>query len=499
MTHNILCKIVYILILPCLATTILLTLLKPANNLLTPPMVLCSIISLALFICGGFLWNKIYFYIQKYEPFLYYAILFSWTVFLFLISSGRITDGSNTLTDYVVVFSAANKLADNNALDTTSYIYNYFLHYNNNLKPMILLSWLFRLASSLHISRFYFVLFLVCIQVLLTVWSIGILCTTEKDKTWRFPALVLFGMLLPLYCMTAHFYTDTMSMGLPIISLALLKISHFKQLHASLQYGLNILAALLVALSIFWKITSIIPLIAIAIAHFIYKPKDTNYRCLSFVIALIFITTIFTQTFNKYDISLQSQKTCDPLLSWVALGLKGDGSWSDNREFVTHMHNTMSDTTQKLDYTKAYILENQKYFFDTEHLIQKLRRNFSDGNLMTRQFTTSYDDNTIFWDIYNHWGEYYWRTSQISFCYLETIYMCLFIGSIINMVNLYRSKNFDILLFSTHLSFLGIFIFLMLWEACSRQLYNQMPMLILGSVLLVKNICVFVAPKTSHK
>ena len=146
-----LCKFIYLLILPTLSVTIILTFLKPANNLIIYPMIICSIISVFLIFYGGYLWVKIYSRIQKYEPYMYYITLFLWIVLVYFVSVPRGINGNNTLTDYSVVYYAANEYADNKTIES-SYIYNYFLHNNNNIRPMLLLSWLFKLASLLHIS-----------------------------------------------------------------------------------------------------------------------------------------------------------------------------------------------------------------------------------------------------------------------------------------------------------------------------------------------------------
>ena len=41
---------------------------------------------------------------------------------------------------------------------------------------------------------------------------------------------------------------------------------------------------------------------------------------------------------NSYEITKEASETANPVISWVALGMKEDGSWTNNTEFVDHMY-----------------------------------------------------------------------------------------------------------------------------------------------------------------
>ena len=78
--------------------------------------------------------------------------------------------------------------------------------------------------------------------------------------------------------------------------------------------------------------------------------------------------------------------------------------------------------------------------------------------------------------------------SQYCFCYLSSIYMLLMLGMFQCVIEIFRGREVSPLLMVCQLSFFGIYIFLMLWEANNRQMYNQMPGLILGAVLSLREI-----------
>lgn len=497
-------KSLYSTIVIILLIVVFVFFLFPANNLTPSSMFIAGVLSFILFLFLSLLWSKLYPLLSKYEVVLHYSLLILLGATLFLISFNRTTEQATSLGDYSVLYYSASEYASGRQLENPSFYYNYFSHYYNNIKPMLLLSWLFSLADLLHLSRFHFVLFLVCIQIVLTAWSIGYLISSKNNKIWRVPSLIFFSLMLPLYGMTASFYTDTMSMGLPIIAMALIKLSYnnlsFKnaKLTPILSAIFAFLSALMILLSTIWKITTIIPLIGCIISFFLCENKFRFKYLLPTLLMLALLYSLSSYCFNCYEITQSSKLTSDPLTSWIAIGLKSDGSFSHNRDFVNTLHE-LPDTSSKLIYTKEYIIQNSSFFLDPNHLLLKFRRNFADGTLNTGSFTTPYDNGSIYWDLFNPYGKLYWRVSQITYIYMSIIYFSLLCGAIKNVLNLFKKQNFDILLFSTHISFLGILIFLMLWEANSRQLYNQMPTLILSVFLFLRNLFQSQKNKSSNK
>jgi hypothetical protein len=60
------------------------------------------------------------------------------------------------------------------------------------------------------------------------------------------------------------------------------------------------------------------------------------------------------------------------------------------------------------------------------------------------------------------------------------------IGMILSLRNIIRDQEPPVMLMICQLGFIGIVVFLMFWEASGRQMYNQMPGILLGSVLSIE-------------
>lgn len=491
---NHLIMLLYYIIIIVLLFVIVISFRYPGSNLSSFSMIMTSVICLVVFMLLCRWWERIYIRVEKIEPYVYYLLLFLLGGMLFFVCSSRSTLHTNTLADYTVLYHTAGEFADGRMPSESSYYFNYFSNYDNNLRPMLMLSWLFKAADLIQVSRFHFVLFWVCLQVIGVAWGMGILVSKKENREWRLPTLLLFSLMLPMWCFSAVFYTDTMSMGLAVIAMAIVKVIYERQLDRCRDKKnictfalLILLASILVALATVWKVTAIIPLIAFVMASILCKEKRFIKIEVLLLIGSISVGGLFSGIFNTYSIVQETKNTSDPLISWVAIGMKGNGTWGENSDFVHELHER-EDTSAKLEFTKAYILENIDSFWDVDHILRKACRNFADGNLEAYIFTPVEDDGSVIWSMFNAWGKWSWRVSQVNFCYLEMIYLTLFLGAVVSLYQLYKGNKSDLLLLSTHISFLGIFIFLMMWEANSRQLYNQMPMLILGEMLFVQKV-----------
>lgn len=472
--------VVYILLSFLMICMIEMTIKYPTNNLISWQMLLGTLIGTILLLIVGKKWNRIYDKIGRKSA-IYWMCLGMFGIALYAVSMSR-EDNRYTMIDYQQIYSAAADLAVGKEITNE----NYFLTYSNNLKPMLLLSVLFRIADFMHLPAFHFVLGINVLQILLVIWGCGYLAERNGDSRWRFPILMAYVFFLPIWGMASVFYTDSMSFGLGILGLAMLKKAHNTDGKARWCWLGGASAYLVLAIA--WKITAIIPVIAAVIIVLWQKVQSDRKNIIEFLIifgALSMMLSIWT---NKYDIARQAKTTANPLISWVALGIKGNGSWDNNREFILNL-NELATTHEKKEYALNYIKENKNSFFDLEHLIQKNSQNFANGNMGVREFLfIEKDDGTFLWNLFSPWGKYYWRMSQYCFCYLSSIYMLLMLGMFQCVIEIFRGREVSPLLMVCQLSFFGIYIFLMLWEANNRQMYNQMPGLILGAVLSLREI-----------
>ena len=486
---------VYILFIALLGIMILLSVTGPQHNLLPWQMAVGTAAGTVAFLAFYLLWDR-------YVPLkitdsnaLYCGLLAVYGISLYIVSC-ICRNAPESFEDYRQVWQAACELGRGESLSEAWY----FSLHDNNVKPMLLLSVLIRMAGLLHIEDpFYFVLLINVLGVLGAAWSVGILAGSDRTecKKYRILVLILFVCLLPIWANTQGFYTDNMSFPLSALTLAEIKLAYGETAwkRRFLLFGT---AGSLAAVAIMIKITVVIPMLAgMMVILFSGRAKTVLHEGIGlFVIWMVLIYGILNWWAGSYEITEAAKENGEPVISWIARGMKGSGNWEDNQNFLNNM-NTLPKKEDKVAYARTYIRENLSDFTDVEHLVQKVRCNFASGNLGTKDFTYyALQDDNMLWNLFSPWGKYYWRTSQICFCYLFSVYTLYFIGAAFTIVSVFQRKKISMITKTADLSLLGIILFLMLCEANNRQLYNQMPIILLGGILHVRQLAIGLFPET---
>lgn len=179
----------------------------------------------------------------------------------------------------------------------------------------------------------------------------------------------------------------------------------------------------------------------------------------------------------------------DPVIAWIALGLKNDGSIFQNLEFYVPVHKLFTKK-EKFQFSKNYIYKNKSNFININHLVDKLRYNFASGYIGAGSYVEIYKKNStnFYWELFSPFGKYFRKISEYTFCYIFAIYYIYLIGFIISLIYIIKDKKISTLSLIIDLSFLGYFIFLMTFEANNRQLYNFIPLIFIGCIIHINKI-----------
>jgi len=171
---------------------ILISLLKPRDNLFSWQMSIGSIVFCVLILGGYLIWINILVYrIGIWNDYLFIGGTIFYTIFLYGISiTGR--NSASSLVDYYCVYCTAEEMA----AGIKDKIWNYFLIYSNNFKPAMYLGELFSFAEKyLGLQDpYYFALLFTVIQVPCAIVSARYLSgnTTEQRRKYQCPILLLF-------------------------------------------------------------------------------------------------------------------------------------------------------------------------------------------------------------------------------------------------------------------------------------------------------------------
>ena len=385
--------------------------------------------------------------------------------------------------DYEAVYISAMDVAEGREVSFPFY----FMTYGNNTVPMYFLAGIMKICRTLGINEFYILLALSIGTVLSAAWAMGYLLAECGAEKYRLPSLAFMALCLPIYSFSNTFYTDTMSFGLGIVIIALL-VHACKKKKAG--YAIAAFAGILTVWGFNWKITCIIPLIAALFLLLIGDIRKNVLRnkkyILVYAVSVLAVQIILLIVLNSFSLYSESKVRSNPVTAWIAMGMMNDGSYAQNVEFSDTVNLEFDTKEAKNEYAVAHIKEHLGEAFSISHIVAKTRNNYASGTFSARDYTTPDAHGSLMYNLLNPGGSHYWRACQYCYVYIFAVYIVIFCTAVYVLIGLIKKKETPVMKIVSwprilsDISFFGLFLFLMLWESNNRQLYNSLPVIILG-------------------
>ena len=399
--------------------------------------------------------------------------------------------------DYSHCYYLAQELATTGTISDSSYL---ILHPHNS-KCVLLLSGIFRFGLRLGFQDpYYFLLIVNLLGAEATLFSCRyLLLKNHIGERWPQLTLVsIFILCLPIYPFYQTFYTDWASFPVVVCSFALFELTHSKAKKLQYKIAGYFLVGCMIALGAVLKVTSLICIIAVLICSVLLGKLRTAGK--EMILPILFIAIgFFTLYFSselyagKYTWYTEGKNKGEPAISFVALGLQGDGSYFENRDFKNTLYQLGSAEEMRV-YSHNYIKENIKYFWDLNHIVRKIRKNFSSGSFAAGDYSAySFDPKGNYLkSLFDPYGDLYWYGSKYCIFFVFQIYLIL-------LLRILFVKKADFFLSLLHMSMIGYFLFLLLFEANNRQLFNLLPMLLCGYVVSLRDLTDYFVANCSSK
>lgn len=458
---------------------------KPQHNLISWQVMVISVIAAVVLCSFGIAIMKINFSISNKQLGLLAGFL---GVALFIV--GLIARNSpSSLHDYGVVYRNAISLSQGYIIDE-----DYFAQYSNNVMVLLLLGGIIRFSSFIGFTDPYYMILI--LGTVITVVSLAsIIYLVQKTGTPIKQSgfcILAYLLMLPIWVNSPTLYTDHMSFSNVVVALALVVYAyHCEDRLKSMVAGS--ISAIVLVIGVMIKITCIIPFIAVLVALCFYMKKDDK-RLLKLIGVCICSGLVAFLILNAcksvYDKRFNVDEKADPLVAWVALGLVGEGSYAENEGYVDALHG-LDNKNEKSTFALNYIKDNKAEIYSLQHYIDKTRCNYASGYFGADDYIYYPEegfDNHFMWKICHPFGPYYWRCSQYTFGYAMGIYLIYLLGTVFAIKSMVKGETVGPYIFVCDLSFVGYFIFLMIWEANNRQLYNFLPILLLGMILHINQL-----------
>lgn len=457
-----------------LIAVVVLCAMKTQENIPANLMTWYPFAGILLITILSFLGIKIEVFLEKYEKYLLF-IFFA----LYIVVTIRFTlhSRSNPTNDSLDLVYGAYYMAG-----LTEYMsWEYFARWSNNIMPMIFLGLVFRVASLLQISDVYYLAWgLNILQVVGALYCTFKLCKrfSKHSSVAGWLGMGMMAIYVPIWGFTQSLYTDAFSFGFGIIAFYIWLCNYEKRQSGWKFWAINILVGFIWALGYQIKATAAIALFAVILYLMLYENWKVLCKHAVCLLAPVLIIGVICSSYKKTLPTMEHQDTwAYPIIEYfIGLGLEEDGSFRLDSEFFNTLGGILG-MEEKKAYARAFIMENIDQLWNPEHVVAKLRHNFATGKMKADDFMQDCDNHGFLYHCISYHGEYRrtYRTYVAAYWYmlLEFIVVACVLRSI-------RSNNKgekeDPAIVVPIVSVFGIMLYVMLFEANSRQLYNHVPM-----------------------
>lgn len=388
---------------------------------------------------------------------------------------------SEPITDYWNIYDAAQRLAAGQEVQN----WEYFARWHNNVGAMLVLALLFKVSSLFPFvtDSYYVILFVNILQVVMTIVCLSYLAgkgAKRHSVAASLMALIMGSLWIPIWANTSIFYSDQLSFGAAVFGLTLLVRSEEKE---SIRYrlGHTIAAGIFFGVGFLIKATSATVVIALFLGIFLFGMWKKHWKQTAAVAGVMVIVMLCYQGYCK---NLPYQKDVDklkaPIEYWIAIGLSGAGTYGDNEEFAIRCL-TAQNLEERTWIARQQIANELPNLWNADHIVKKLRQNFGCGDLGAAGYLLWPKNENALWHWFSQEGIRYWTYAGITTAAFFSVLFLMGTGGI-GMFLCKEYKREEFLFFVAALAFWGLCLFLMLWEAQDKQMYNHSGFMILSVV-----------------
>lgn len=457
---------------------------RPLNNLIPGDMVWYTLVWILFF---GVMW-RVCCLLEKKVPGMPGILKYGVPVYLLLLGAALYAVSCllrcGLFSDYESIYMAARQFAAGEEVTN----WEYFARWYNNVGSMLGLSLLFFLGGWLpaQVDVYYFVLFLNVVQVILVVYCLYALA---GKLFYRHPVaapLMILGIStvwIPVWANTSIFYSDQQSFGAGVFGVTLLikswecrkRDTPLKKKKLWLFY--TVAAGICFGWGAILKVTSATVLIALVIGCFLYRILWEHKRELSVaVISCMMVMVLFSVYCRTLPYQEDAGRLKVPAGYWFALGLKGNGTYAESEEFAIRCLAAENVEERQL-IIQEQIRREIHNLWNPEHLLAKARQNFGCGDLGAAGYLLFPYHENILWHWFSMDGDYYWKYACLSTAFFFSVLFYLGAGGFLQFLKRGRDgeggETEEAAFFIAALAFFGLCLFLMLWEAQDKQMYNH--------------------------
>ena len=458
-----------------LTAVVVLCVMKTQENVPANLMTWYPFAGILLITVLSFLGVKIEAFLEKYER---YLLLIFFVLYTIVTVRVTLHSRSYPTNDSASLVSGAYYIAG--LIEDMQW--EYFARWSNNVMPMIFLGYIFRIATILKISDVYYLaLALNIAQVVGALYCTFKLCKrfSKHSSVSGWLGMGMMAIYVPIWGYTQSLYTDAFSLGFGIIAFYIWLCNYEKRKSGWKFWVVNVITGLIWAIGYQIKATAAISLFAVLLYLVLYDNWKVLLKNMLCLLAPVLIIGVICSNYKKTLPTMEHQDTwAYPVIEYfIGLGLEADGSFRLDSEFFNTL-GSIWGMEEKKAYARAFIMENIDQLWNPEHVVAKLRHNFATGKMKADDFMQDCDNHGFLYNCISYHGAYRrtYRTYVAAYWYmlLEFVVIACVLRSFISKK---KEQKEDPAVVVPIVSVFGIMLYVMLFEANSRQLYNHVPMI----------------------
>lgn len=434
---------------------------------------LIGILAISVAACIGI---KIEAFLNKYEKYLLLLFFVGYTLItvrMTLHSRGIPVHDSASVVDGAYYMAGL----------TDEMNWTYFARWNHQIMPMMLLGLVFRIATWLHISDVYYLALALNIGQVLCAFY----CVYQLGKKYSKHSSVsgwlgmgMMAVYIPIWGHTQSLYTDAFSFSFGIVAFYIWLRNYEKRERGWKYWVTNVVAGMIWTLGYQIKATAAISMVAVLIYLLLFdhwKKVLQNAVCLVLpVILSIFLVKSYIQTLPCME--YEDSWGVPAIEYFIGLGLEADGSFRLESEFFNTIAGGIWGMEEKKAYGRAFIKENISQLWNKEHVISKIRYNFASGKMKAEDFFQDCDNHGFLYNCVAAQGAYRRIYRKVITAYWYMLLEFIVIACILRIIARRKCAEKELAAVAVPiLSVCGIMLYVMLFEANNRQLYNHIPMI----------------------
>lgn len=383
------------------------------------------------------------------------------------------------------VYDGAVSLAETGSMDAWK---DYFYYFPNNLGLLSVLKGAFSFGKAVGFTDYFLIgILLGSLSLLIMMFSIIIICKKLLGTDYAVLSMLLMALCLPFYFSAAAFYSDVMSMAAPALFYLLYLYSKEKtSWKKKLPFYLGMAFTAGIGMEI--KITVVIIVIAVAIEMLL--KENWKHLLLMLGIQIAIISGIFAGVNSMFYPNIldkeQARLQNTPLTHWIMMGAQGNGNYNPQDYEFTRSYQNPEEREKAIEKEIMRRYQTMGLSGYKKLLKNKTIIAFGDGTYGISDFlddgpicTTALHDYILYESTY--YGHY--RT----FC--QGIFIMVFLFMLLGGIGSLRKSNSSLSyhVLTPGMAFLGLWIFLMLWEVSARYFSNYISILLLCAMLGIKH------------